>query len=627
MFACVKDGKALGSIRVPAWAQPHETFAAEELARYIKKATGADVPLVRSLKRVRRGDIVVADLSCPATPGLLPAKIGNELRYDGFRMRTVKGVLHIVSNEAAGVVFGAYEYLKRYVGCAFLDYGAAGENVPRRASISHASPDVLDNPRIWYRGLQASPEPRDSLGERVDWMAKNGFTHLLMSLRKTPVSWEECREWLMPELRKRGLKLALGHHIFSILLPRDEFLPERPDFYAKIKGKRLSAGQLNWCLSNEDLLETAAARVIALVRKNPEVDVVELWPDDGVAPTCECRECAALDDPRDAQATDWPNLYGHAHGRRGDRGKMRRYLHLANRVAERLAEVYPRVRLNVLSYADLTDPPVQARVHPNIIICLAIYWRCARHNLFDPECPINRCYRKCIQEWLRVIPAEALIFYDYYMGMGCWSSLPYPILTNLFNEWDAQVELGMGGSHVQSATKHIGSYGINYLAFARLAREDHPTLDEFLDSYCRDFFGPGAEPMARVYRVWEKCSTTGGHRTQSPPEEVDGLFTGASVKACRRHISRALALTSDALYRRRIERVRALVDYIQLWREMPEAYRRVRKKEKISARARADCLAWIEHVRAFVDEHLALDDGIFPSNPADRLLKGWLEQV
>jgi len=621
MFTCVKDGKRVSSVYIPAWAQSHEVFAAEELSRYIRKVTGAELPVVRALRHVRPGSLVLGDLSHPGTPALLPERIGEGLRYDGFRMRTVKGVLYIVSKEPAGVVFGAYEYLRRHVGCSFPDYGESGENLPRQRTIRHADVDLLDNPRIWYRGLQASCEPEESLGPRVDWMAKNGFSHLLVSAGLEGNGWEECREWLMPELRKRGLKLAFGHHIFSHLLPVDQFLKERTDFYAKRDGKRSATPQLRWCLSNEELIKTVASSVIRTVKENPELDTFELWPDDGVAPACECRDCAKLDDPRDTEATEWGRVYGRG-GKRGDKGKMRRYLHLANKVAERLAAAYPQVRLNVISYADLSEPPVDAYVHPNIIICLAVYWRCNRHGLYDPKCRTNRDYQECIRQWLEVTPADSLIFYDYYMGMGCWASLPYPVLTNLFKEWDTQVRFGMGGSHVQSGTKHIASYGINYLAFARLAREDRPKLDEFIDSYCRDYFGPAAEPMAKVYRVWEKCMQTGNvHRMVSPPDEVKGLFTESSVKACRKHIAKALSLTDDAVYRWRIERILALVDYIQIWREMPASFRKARRGQKLSERVRANCLAWAQRMHDFAEKHLALDDDIFPGNPADRLLK------
>jgi len=629
----VKDGKPLGSIHIPAWAQPHEVFAAEELARYVKKSTGAELPVVRGLRRVRKGSFVLADLSHPASPALLPKRIGDGLRYDGFRTRTVNGVLYIVSNEAGGVVFGVYEYLRRYVGCCFLDRGEAGENVPRRRGISHADVNVLDNPRIWYRGLQTWPEPKHILGDRVDWMAKNGLSHLLVDTHRSPAAphsftWEDdCRDWIIPELRKRGLKLALEHHNFQLLLPHHQYASERPDFYARINGKRGPAGQLHWCVANEELVETAAHQMIRLVRENPEVDAVQFWPEDGLGPACECSRCRALDDPRDRDATDWDHLYGQPDGRRGDRAKMRRYLYLANAVAERLAAVYPKVRLNVLAYADLADPPVDAVVHPNIIICLAIYWRCSHHNLFDAKCRINRNFQKCIEEWLKVIPAESLIFYDYYMGMFCWSCLPWPILTNLFPEWEVQAELGLGGAHIQSHTNHLGVYGVNYLAFARLGRADPPTFDEFLGSYCHYFFGPAAKSMEAVYRVWEDCMQTGGHHRPSPTLFARKLFTEASVKACLRHVAKALKATGDPIYRRRIERVLALVSYVQLWREVPAAIAKVRAGEKISARAKADCAAWTRRLREFVEQHRTLNDGLFPHNPADFLERGWLEKV
>ena len=163
-----------------------------------------------------------------AASALLPPRIGQGLRYDGFRMRTVKGALYVVSNEAGGVVFGAYEYLSIYVGCLFLDRGELGESVPAQKTIRHADVAILDNPRIQCRSLMARADSYDKLHDRVDWMAKNGFSHLQMVTYPSPLwedtlGWENgCRDWLMPELQQRGLKLALGHHTFGVLLPKDQ---------------------------------------------------------------------------------------------------------------------------------------------------------------------------------------------------------------------------------------------------------------------------------------------------------------------------------------------------------------------------------------------------------------------
>jgi len=637
MFCCVKGRKVKSVIHIPKWAEPHEVFAAQELSRYIRKMTGAELEIRPGLRRPGRQAVVIADLSHPATPALLPNGMSDGLRYDGFRIRTVDDRLYVVSREASGVVFGVYEYLRRFCGCSFLDYGERGEDIPCRETVSHGAIDLLDNPRCWYRSMQASlPDGEDRLQLKIDWMAKQGFSRLLVNFKHADRIREE---WLIPELRKRGLKLAFAHHIFRYLLPEDAYLRERPDMYALKDGKRLRVGQLDWCMSNPDLLETVSRRVIDIIRQNPEADIVELWPDDGLAPLCECADCARLNDPLDDAETDWNAIHGardkkgsyreDAHG--GIRRKMRRYLHLANAVAERLERVYPRVKLDVLAYGDLTQPPAgDFEIHPNVLVCLALYWRCNRHHLFDPACSINRQYVDILREWLDVLPPDRFHFYSYEMGMNCWSALPYPLLTNLFAEWDVLAGMGVAGTHIQSLAGHVGVYGMNYVAVARLMREKHESLDRFIDGYCRSFFGRAAGPMADLVRLWEKCMHEGSssrHIRPSPSLYVKRIFSREAVRASLRLCDKALSLTEDPKHRWRVERVRALTDYVELWRSMPEAHSRIMANKKVSASGRKASKEWLLRYRGLVRQHMELGDDLFAMNYADSMLRRWLERI
>jgi len=632
MFTCVRNGKPVGTIHIPSWSAEHEAFAAAELSKYMARITGVGLPVTRGLKRTKAGAIVVADLSHPAAPALLPKGVGDGLKHDGCRIKTVGNRLYIVSREPGGVVFGVYKYLSRLCGCAFLDYADKGETIPRTDTIRHDSVDIVDNPACWYRGMQTRSDEVD-IGRRIDWMAKNGFSHLLVHTTKDREAVRGRMAQMMPLLRERGMKLAMGHHIFSRLIDGEKFHPERPDFYTKVKGKRTVSGQLKFCLSNRDLIDTFSREVIGLIRENPEADTVQIWPDDGRGKGCECRDCTKLVHPSDGRDTDRENLSGRGKGglgRRGDRAKMRKYLHLANEVAARVAEVYPKVKLSVLAYANLADPPLaDVYVHPNLIVCLALYWRCSKHKLTDPKCPINRQYVGCIQDWLKVVKPGSLYFYSYEMGMGCWHSLPYPILTNLFAEWPWLKKLGVGGTHIQSATKHMGVYGMNYGAVARLLREECPTLDGYIKDYCEAYYGPAAKPMISFCRKLEKCMQNARTADVRPGPllSITKVFSVKDIDACRALCGRAMGLTSDPVQRWRVERMRSQMDYVQLYRSAPAAMLRYLETGRITGAEKKRVAAWIEKVRRLVQEHLDLDDDMFMANFAVKMRSGYLGEI
>lgn len=610
-----RTGKPDGIVVVPAWAQAHELFAARELIKYLQAITRTAPALRPGLKSCPRRAMVIADLSHPAASALLPKGIGDGLKHDGFRIKAVKGILYIVSRQASGVVFGVYEYLRRVCGCGFWDYGARGENIPRQDAVPIDGVDILDNPACWYRGLQASvtlENDKAPLMAQVDLMAKNGFTHLLVHIAGSePEAWDACRTWLLPELRQRGIRLALGHHLFSHLLPEKNYFPDCPALYAQVQRKHTPRAQLHWCLSNPALIETVVQRVAALARDNPEADCIELWPDDadGGGPLCECPQCARLDHPADDEPDPWTAKTGYGRNRR----KMRRYLHLANAVAERLAVVAPRVKLSILAYADYVAPPLrEVKIHPNIIVCLALWMRCSKHTLMDARCARNAQLRTALEEWLTVVKPEALYLYTYEMGMSTWLGLPFPALRLLHEEWPWLKAKGLGGDHIQYSPSSSAMNAINALAAAKLMRAAAGTWENYLQAYGTGYFGPAAAPMIQLYRNWEQRIQRA--RTEHLPPDFILLPSVLKTRDVRDDLAlcnRALALTEDGVIRWRIERVRAQVNYTAHLLRMPNAWHKRRQGQKLNPQEKRRLRAWFESGSALVRGQMSLGNDLF----------------
>ena len=505
----------------------------------------------------------------------------------------------------------------------------------------HGDVDIIDNPACWYRGMQANTsEKEEPLVERIDWMAKNGFSHLLVHL-KEGTTFDNVRPWLLPALAKRGIKLAYGHHMFWRFFgdegyaAHEKFYRERPDFYPLIDGKRVQGKkksdsglvfdrQLCWCLTNRDLIGTVARQVIGIARKNPEADIISFWPDDGMAPACECRDCKAVVTREDIKETCWEKVSGRG-GKRGDRGKMHQYIHFANSVAEKLAEVYPKIKLSILSYVDLADPPVDIKLHPSIRVCLAIYGRCSKHVLTDASCDINSQYVESIKEWLKVIPAESLYLYTYEMGMNSWRSLPWPVVKNLFEEWQWLKEKKIGGTHIQSATGHIGVYGLNYLAVSHLMREKADGFDRFISGYSEKFFGaPAASFMKKLILRWEERmrSADREHIGPSPVYCLNPIFRKEDLEYCRNLCKEALESAGNPLCRWRIERVYSILEYVEIYGRAEEFYG-LSLKKKLKGKKKKEIENWLDEIDVFINEHMALGDGIFVENFTSKLRKSF----
>jgi len=497
-------------------------------------------------------------------------------------------------------------------------------------TISHPELDLIDNPDFWCRGMQLScsfslnddPDKKELIRKKIDWMAKNGFSWLLVPFGDL---WDNTKDFILEEINKRGIKLEMGHHYFGKIAPGSLYLQERPDLFPLQDNKRQPAGQLGYCLGNEDFIELASRKVIQEITDNPAIAIFDFWPDDFGAKLCECENCVQIDDPEDTEATDWNNL-SHLRAdrgieRRGDRRKMRRYLHLANQVAGRVAAVYPKVKISVLAYLDLVDPPASKMVvHPNIIINLAMAWSCSVHTINDPGCYINSQFYDTLKQWTKVVNPKNIVIYGYYQGLFGWYSLPYPIVKNLFQEWDLFKSLGMGGVQIQSLIKQMGVYGLNYAAISRLLREDHSSFTEFLEAYCKGFFGPAAGPMAQLFLEMEECLRRDKkkHVCPKPCLYIDNAFSRESTRKCREYIDQALSLTEDGLYRRRIERIRSLENYIDLWLDLPLRGKML-SNEEFTAKEENALNLWLDKLDLFCREHLTMDDDMFLLNCADHI--------
>jgi hypothetical protein len=630
LFTLMRDGTARGRIRISPWAREHEVFAAQELSRYVGRITQADLPVTRGLMKILPGDVILADLSDAAIVRMLPRGLAQGLRYDGFRIRTHAGLLYIVSREAAGLVFGVYEYLRRCCGCSFLDYAPRGENVPTTPTIQHDAIDWTNNPACWYRAMQMSPraEPPEVFARRLDWMAKNGYSHILVNYGNGPdtvieglfsanadTPWAKYRDWLIPALRKRGIGICLGHHNLNILVPPEQYLKQRPDFFALIDGKRQDTPQFSWCLSNPDLVDVVSQRLLALAENNPEADMLSLWPNDGSAPMCQCDSCRKLMRPED-DVQPKPGKQRSRWGRRGNVHKARYYLQFCNQVAQRFAAVHPRKRLSIIAYHDMNDPPrVDVTIHPNIVVHLAIYWRCSRHPLFDPKCALNRQFASIIDAWLKVMPDPAsLVLTTYEQGMGCWKCLPFPVTQLLLQDWAHIKELGIGGFKTNASTTNHGVYQMNYAAQTRAVREVAPEYEPFVDEYCSAFYGPAAIPMAKLHRLWEKRMRDAGapHVDPSPSEFLHTIFNPAVIRKSQRLCQQAMSLTSDPVLRWRIGRMATLTEYVHIGISGPRHV--LYKKEyaqKLTAADLAKLVPYVAREAALVRASISLGDDLF----------------
>lgn len=554
----IKNQQVVGQIIIPKTADAHERYAAEELMRYFEKIAGARTPIVEGIRHRTKPSIILLDASRPSNRAFLRRLPLEALKWDGFMIQTRGRDLYIVAQEPAGLVYGMYQYLSLVLGVCFHDYGPEGEDIPYRDTIEHGSLAIVKNPRLPYRSLQQVMDVR-----RMDWMIKNGFNYVRYHCAPTLEWWDAHLPALAVELKKRGLKIAFGHHLFEKIMPARRYLDDHPDYYPLVNGRRGEQPQFPWSLKNKAVVDEVIFVLTQFLERHPEIDMLDYWPADGIY---RLNKQDYADITGEAyQHGEWEKRVHGASptGRMGDPNKAKLYALMILPVAEALGRRFPRLKISTLHYVDLVQPCPDVRFPDNVVPFIAIYWRCIKHDLLNDTCEYNAQFKRIITEWTRQYPDRWICLYEYYMGMGCHAALPYPCLTSLFAEWDHLITLGISGAHIQSNDYHAVPYNLNYLAFAALAWENPPTLNQFLNAYCREFFGTAGKSVLAMYRLWEE----GIQRAKASQPGVaffGWMFSPEHVRKCRALLEKAIRTTRDPKAIYRISRLIILMEYARL---------------------------------------------------------------
>lgn len=321
-----------------------ETFAAAEFQRHLRKATGADLPIIHrddeEKQRVVIGDMARKHLNDDDT---------GRLTHDGFIVRGERERALIVGANPRGTLNGVY-HLLRECGFRWMFPGENEEIIPTLSALPVQLGSRIVNPDLEIRGVCVIPVDKEFVDQArniIDWMGKNAFNLLLTSpdranMRKNgwQNKWENVTDELLVEIEKRGIILNMGEHSGRYFFPLSYF-DDHPEWFALNQDGERWRKQI--CYSNEEAVAVLADNYVRYLEKHPEVDIIGTWPEDGYG-FCQCEKCRQ------------PGVI----------------LKAINAVAERIERARPDVTVEYLSYTEETSVvPPNVNPHRNIVVLVA----------------------------------------------------------------------------------------------------------------------------------------------------------------------------------------------------------------------------------------------------------------
>ena len=349
-----KDGKAMATIVVAADAGSVLGDAVKDLQLYIKKISGAELPVANSAQGP--GNFILVGRQ-PAVDELIGDLDTRDLGPDGIVIKSLPGRLVLTGqsdgyyHEDLGRLRGATDcgtpnaiyYFLESLGCRWYMPGEDGEVIPRRPTLT-VSMDITSKPDFSGRWIGSSAA--QSIGGAVQeeffaWRARNRTSH----------------------------NTYYNSHSMTSLFPKDKYRETHPEYFALVDGKRQLGGAGALCFSNPAVVDIVSGNLIEQMRRySPLMRSYSLGQADGPSEGwCQCENClASYGDKTFVYAN---RIHAAVVGRGASDEPIANaangYLRFANAVAEKVEEFNPDL---VLSYYGVQHPRIPrgrpARQHP-----------------------------------------------------------------------------------------------------------------------------------------------------------------------------------------------------------------------------------------------------------------------
>ncbi len=497
------------SIVVPSDATTRERFAAEELLKYLKQMNGALSATVCNDSLAIAGNKIL--IGCPAR-NKQTAKYISEAEFDskvpgpeGMMIKSFGEDVLVLAGSSKnpnecerGTIYAVYELLERFLGCSLSAYVnpeiAGGEFVPELDELCLCDVEYIKSRSdLEYRTAivqysdDAGNANHDLNIEFIDWLIKNRYNRIL--------TWSAVYEtykngYMLEEAEKRGIRFTVGHHQASqIFVPPhgNEYFDEHyeethPEFYKlKKDGTRFKVdgfwGQWIFCSRNEELIETVSKNIISWIYKNPSVDIVSFWPQDGKDDDCACENCSKYT-------------------------KIQNYTFFLNEVAKRVSAVHPNVKIDMLAYVDLWECPEGQKLEPCLLVDAATWHSTGlrRAGIPDGSGMIGTLFEEPLK-W-HAIGADA-VYYEYYMGVYPARQRYIPMADEVQALCRFYVENGIMGTGTQIECFNMWNHIFNFFTFARTAYDTELSMEKNLARFTR-IFGEGASYIEEIIKYAEE---------------------------------------------------------------------------------------------------------------------------
>jgi hypothetical protein len=540
-FVIEKNGP-VGGIVVDAAAPDSVHLAARELQSYLRRVSGAEVPIQKESEAGNSFTIYLGDTAFAREKGIDTAN----MKPDGFRILSDENWMIIAGKDYSGppmtgydnpyrlhesyndrlkisafgdtgTLQGVYEFLRTTCGIRWYMPGPLGEIVPEKERLPVEKTDVQKHPEFQQRYAYFCFF--SSSDDDVLWYKRVGFG--------TP------------------FPVQISHSFGKFFL---KYKDTNPEYFAIIDGepdftnRSTVMGEGNYNLTNPGLIRQAVKDINEYIEKNPNQKIIPLSPNDGLLRISE--------DPESQAQLDLS---------KGEDGKFSNYIWgFVNKVAIEVGKTHPDRLIGCLAYGSYGLPPSNIeKLAPNVAVML-----CKLRRFYNDPVYLKK-QRDITEAWLK--KADTIYTWEYYCELlfnPGWRGFPvfYP---NIVQEDLQHLKGHVLGEFLEAESWTYDQYAnpaeikINYPGLqhpllyvtSQMLWNPNQDLKAILDEYYRLFYGP-AEPAMRKF--WGAAETAWMERgTNDSPSSV---YRKEPLQKMLSYLEEARELTAPGSdYRKRVD--------------------------------------------------------------------------
>ena len=500
-YILVKKGKPKCSIVIPENPSAIEVQSAMVLQDYIHRISGAQIQIHSDSVSSKGYEILIGDVN---REDLKKVQM-DELKENGFLIRSSEKNLVIAGGSEKGLLYGVYSFLEKYLGCR--KYSSLYTFLPELKTIAIGPVNDLQLPSFAYREnfYRDGTDPEyqewhklDSHGERGDNLSKWG-------------SWV---------------------HTFEGLLSPVEYGESHPEFFSYYDGERHAGTVPSWdgksvqpesqlCLSNPDVLEVVCRNLQTQIDRNPKALYWSVSQNDNVN-YCRCPECMATDEKYSsfAPGTKWYGTHANSLYSPIGSGSVIQFI---NKVAER----FPDKIISTLAYQYTRVPPkdIMPAKNVNIMLC----------NIESPRnVPIqvgDTAFSSDLEGWGKL--TDNIIVWDYVIQFSNLIS-PFPNLHTLkpniqfFHKNRVSALFEQGNREIGGEFAELRGYIISKLMW-----DQSTDVDLLMNDFLNGYYGEASDEIKEYIDILHKNKMEqAGFKLSifgSPELEKDILLTDSLI--------------------------------------------------------------------------------------------------